>query len=85
VTRAEALSAGDRGEGEGEMMPAEHPPEPHREASKYAVDRLVIQFRVERAAKRTARVAAISFAAALILIVPWVNRPIIKLMANLGL
>ena len=49
------------------MMPAEHPPDPHRKASKHAVGRLVIQFRIERAARYTAWVEAIIFAAALIL------------------
>ena len=67
-------------EGEGEMIV---PVEPHldRDASKHAVGKLVIQFRIERAAKRVAWFAAISFVVMLVLLLPWVNRPIIKLMS----
>jgi hypothetical protein len=59
------------------------PVEPHldRDASQHAVGKLVIQFRIERAAKRVAWFAAISFVVMLILLPPWVNRPIIKLMS----
>jgi hypothetical protein len=52
-----------------------------REASKQAVDRLVVQFRIERAAKRVAWFAAISLVVMLVLLLPWVNKPIIKLMS----
>jgi hypothetical protein len=41
-----------------------------REASKHAVGRLVIQFRIERAARRVGRVAIIIFVVALILGMP---------------
>jgi hypothetical protein len=51
-----------------------------REASKHAVGRLVIQYRVERAAKKVAWFAATSFVVALILSVPGVSRLIVKLM-----
>ena len=51
-----------------------------REATKHAVGRLVIQYRVERAARRVAWFAAISFVVALILSVPGVSRLIAKLM-----
>jgi hypothetical protein len=51
-----------------------------REATKHAVGRLVIQYRVERAARWVAWFAAISFVVALILIVPGVSRLIVKLM-----
>jgi hypothetical protein len=51
-----------------------------REAFKHAVGRLVIQYRVERAAKRVAWFAAISFVVALILSVPGVGQLIVKLM-----
>ena len=51
-----------------------------REATKHAVGRLVIQYRVERAARRVAWFAAICFVAAVILSVPGVSRLIIKLM-----
>jgi hypothetical protein len=52
-----------------------------REASKQAVGRLVVQFRIERAAKRVAWFAAISLVVMLVLLLPWVNKPIIKLMS----
>jgi Zn-dependent membrane protease YugP len=61
-------------------MPAEQPQELSREASKHAVGRLVIQYRVERAIKRVAWIAAITFVVALILSVPGVGRLIVKLM-----
>ena len=61
-------------------MPAEQPHELSREASEHAVGRLVIQYRVERAIKRVAWFAAISFVVALILSVPGVSRLIAKLM-----
>ena len=61
-------------------MPLEQPSELDREASKYAVSRLAIQYRIERAAKRVAWFAAISFVAALILSVPGVGRLIVKLL-----
>jgi hypothetical protein len=51
-----------------------------REATKHAVGRLVIQYRVERAARRVAWFGAISFVVALILSVPGVSRLIVKLM-----
>jgi hypothetical protein len=51
-----------------------------RDASKQAVGRLVIQYRVERAARRVAWFAAISFVVALILSMPGVSRLIAKLM-----
>jgi hypothetical protein len=51
-----------------------------RETLKHAVGRLIIQFRIERAAKRVAWFAAIVFVLALILIVPGVGRLIAKLM-----
>jgi hypothetical protein len=51
-----------------------------RDASKQAVGRLVIQYRVERAARRVAWFAAISFLVALILSMPGVSRLIAKLM-----
>jgi hypothetical protein len=54
--------------------------ETDRETSKHAVGRLVIQFRIERAATRVAWFAAISFMVALILSVPWVGQLIVKLM-----
>jgi hypothetical protein len=59
---------------------AEEGPMIEREASKHAVGRLVIQFRIERAAKRVAWFAAIIFVVALILSVPGVSRLIAKLM-----
>ena len=51
-----------------------------REASKQAVGRLVIQYRVERAARRAAWFAATIFVVALILSAPGVSRLIAKLM-----
>jgi hypothetical protein len=51
-----------------------------REASKHAVGRLVVQYRVERAARRVAWFAAMSFLVALILSVPGVSLLIVKLM-----
>jgi hypothetical protein len=51
-----------------------------REASKHAVGRLMIQYRVERAARRVAWFAAITFVVALILSVPGVSNLIAKLM-----
>ena len=41
-----------------------------REASKHAVGRLVIQFRIERASKRVGRVAIVIFVIALIFGMP---------------
>jgi hypothetical protein len=41
-----------------------------REASKHAVGRLVIQFRIERAARRVGRVAIVIFVIALIFGMP---------------
>jgi hypothetical protein len=61
-------------------VPVEQPPKLDRKASKQAVGRLVIQYRVERAVKRVAWFAAISFVVALILSVPGVGRLIVKLM-----
>ena len=60
----------------GNDVPVEHPAERDREA----VGRLVIQYRVERAAKRVAWFAAISLLVALILSVPGVGRLVAKLM-----
>jgi hypothetical protein len=51
-----------------------------REASKHAVGRLVIQYRVGRAARLVAWFAAITFVVALILGVPDVSRLIVTLM-----
>ena len=61
-------------------MPVERSPKLDREASKQAVGRLVIQYRVERAVRRVAWFAAISFVVALILSVPEVGRLIVRLM-----
>ena len=61
-------------------MSVEEPHEVDRDASKQAVGRLVIQYRVERAARRVAWFAAISFVVALILSMPGVSRLIAKLM-----
>ena len=63
-------------------MPGERHPQSDREASKRAVGRLVIQFRVERAAKRVAWFAGATFVVALILSVPGVSRGIVKLMQS---
>jgi hypothetical protein len=51
-----------------------------RESSKRAAEGLVIQFRVERAAKRVAWFAVATVVVALILSVPGVSRLIVKLM-----
>jgi len=44
--------------------------ESDREASKHAVGRLVIQFRIERASRRVGRIAIITFVIAIILGMP---------------
>jgi hypothetical protein len=51
-----------------------------REASDRAVGRLVIQYRVERAARRAAWFAAMVFVVALILSVLGISRLIVKLV-----
>jgi diacylglycerol kinase len=51
-----------------------------REASNHAVGRLVIQYRVERAARRAAWFAAMVFVVALILSVPGISRLFVKLV-----
>jgi len=60
------------------------PVEPNldRDASKHAVGKLVIQFRIERAAKRVAWFAVATLVVALILSVPGVGRLIVKLMQS---
>jgi hypothetical protein len=63
-------------------VPGERHPSPIAEASKRAVGRLLIQFRVERAAKRVAWFAGATFVVALILSVPGVSRVIVKLMQS---
>ena len=68
--------------GRGNDVPGEQDSQFDREASKRAVDRLVIQFRVERAAKRVAWFAGATFVVALILSVPGVSRVIVKLMQS---
>jgi hypothetical protein len=73
------ILAGRESNRRGNEVPVE--PKLDRKASKQAVGRLVIQFRIERAAKRVGWFAAISFVVMLVLLLPWVNRPIIKLMS----
>ena len=60
-------------------MPIEQSHELGREASKHAVGRLVIQFR-ERASRRVAWFAIITFVVALILVMPGGRRLTDKLM-----
>lgn len=65
-----------------DKMPGELHSQFDRAASKRAVGRLVIQFRVERAAKRVAWFAVATLGVALILSVPGVSRVIVKLMQS---
>ena len=66
--------------GSEDEMPGERDTHFDRDASMRAVGRLVIQFRVERAAKRVAWFAVATVVVALILSVPGVSRLIVKLM-----
>jgi hypothetical protein len=70
------------GQGSLTGLDVERHPSPIAEASKRAVGRLLIQFRVERAAKRVAWFAGATFVVALILSVPGVSRVIVKLMQS---
>jgi hypothetical protein len=62
--------SGPRLKAKANDVPIEQSHELGREASKHAVGRLVIQFRIERASRRVAWFAIITFVVALILGMP---------------
>jgi len=72
-------------EGEPIRVKREQHEEDHQRMSKQAVDKLVVQFRIERAARRVGWFAAATFAIQLILALPWVSRPIVKIVSSFGL
>jgi hypothetical protein len=72
-------------EGKPIRVKREQHEEDHRRMSKQAVDKLVVQFRIERAARRVGWFAAATFAIQLILALPWVSRPIVKIVSSFGL
>jgi hypothetical protein len=52
-----------------------------RQSAKRSIDALVIQFRIERMARRIGWTATIIFALVLMLLIPWINKPLIRLFS----
>jgi hypothetical protein len=52
-----------------------------RQSAKRSIDALVIQFRIERMARRIGWTATTIFALVLMLLIPWINKPLIRLFS----